>query len=315
MDAPEERAVADASKQEIHDLHPTWDIKTEILDRVKFTPAEDYHQNYHIVNPDRYLYYKTRCGRVARLVDLWGQEEYDKYHDHHAVGVMKPFETAAAPTASGGSGGSPAGSPTEALTVVLVALTAAVSLLLLGWCAMLIRRDPGGVDEFGHDPIDIGDGGFGDDARELPSSPSFRDDLGPAPPSPSKDLEAGKRQAVYDADAMDPISATAVPSPQRSPPKESPTLPATSSLPADKREAADQGTAGTSPAVTPPETTAPPPPTAKSASGETAATVEAPSEEDKSAAASKNTNTNKKKKKKKKKGGNSGGDSQQLSMV
>lgn len=37
-----------------------------------FYPAEDYHQNYHATNPVRYNFYRTRCGRDARLNAVWG---------------------------------------------------------------------------------------------------------------------------------------------------------------------------------------------------------------------------------------------------
>lgn len=49
-------------------------IATEILDRSTFYPAEDYHQNYYQKNPLRYRYYVTRCGRYARLNQVWGDE-------------------------------------------------------------------------------------------------------------------------------------------------------------------------------------------------------------------------------------------------
>ena len=49
-------------------------IVTGILDRTTFYPAEEYHQNYHRKNPLRYRYYVTRCGRYARLDQVWGSE-------------------------------------------------------------------------------------------------------------------------------------------------------------------------------------------------------------------------------------------------
>lgn len=48
------------------------EIVTEITKATEFYPAEDYHQGYHQKNPIRYKFYKTGCGREARLKELWG---------------------------------------------------------------------------------------------------------------------------------------------------------------------------------------------------------------------------------------------------
>ena len=50
---------------------PTWHYKNE-PDATDFWPAEAYHQDYYLKNPVRYNYYRTGCGRDARLKALWG---------------------------------------------------------------------------------------------------------------------------------------------------------------------------------------------------------------------------------------------------
>jgi len=47
-------------------------IVTEILPANTFYPAETYHQDYKKKNPLRYYYYRTGCGRDARIKQLWG---------------------------------------------------------------------------------------------------------------------------------------------------------------------------------------------------------------------------------------------------
>jgi peptide-methionine (S)-S-oxide reductase len=40
---------------------------------VTFYPAEEYHQDYAQRNPLRYRYYRSGCGRDARLRAVWGE--------------------------------------------------------------------------------------------------------------------------------------------------------------------------------------------------------------------------------------------------
>ena len=47
-------------------------VATLVLPAGTFTPAEDYHQDYYMKNPIRYKSYRSRCGRDARLAEVWG---------------------------------------------------------------------------------------------------------------------------------------------------------------------------------------------------------------------------------------------------
>ena len=47
-------------------------VVTEITKADDFWAAEEYHQDYYKKNPVRYGYYRTGCGRDARLKELWG---------------------------------------------------------------------------------------------------------------------------------------------------------------------------------------------------------------------------------------------------
>ncbi len=70
----EQRRLAEASKGALEKSKPFKDpIVTPIAAAGDFWRAEDYHQDYYKKNPARYKYYRTGCGRDARLVQLWGK--------------------------------------------------------------------------------------------------------------------------------------------------------------------------------------------------------------------------------------------------
>ncbi len=49
-------------------------IVTPVLAAGDFWEAEGYHQNYHNTNSLKYGFYRSRCGRDARVKQLWGDE-------------------------------------------------------------------------------------------------------------------------------------------------------------------------------------------------------------------------------------------------
>jgi peptide-methionine (S)-S-oxide reductase len=47
------------------------DVATPILPLGRFWIAEDYHQDYYQKNPIPYRFYRLRCGRDARIDEVW----------------------------------------------------------------------------------------------------------------------------------------------------------------------------------------------------------------------------------------------------
>jgi peptide-methionine (S)-S-oxide reductase len=71
----EQKKLAENSKALLQMTKPFKDpIVTPIAAAPEFWPAEEYHQDYYIKNPVRYNYYRTGCGRDARLKALWGAD-------------------------------------------------------------------------------------------------------------------------------------------------------------------------------------------------------------------------------------------------
>jgi peptide-methionine (S)-S-oxide reductase len=69
-----QRKLAEASRAALQKNKPfKGEVVTEITKAAEFYPAEGYHQDFHLKNPSRYKFYKTGCGREARLQQLWGK--------------------------------------------------------------------------------------------------------------------------------------------------------------------------------------------------------------------------------------------------
>ena len=57
-------------------------IATQITMAPKFWDAEGYHQDYYKKNPLKYRYYRTGCGRNAKVKSVWGDKAYMGIKDH-----------------------------------------------------------------------------------------------------------------------------------------------------------------------------------------------------------------------------------------
>jgi peptide-methionine (S)-S-oxide reductase len=67
-----ERKVAEASRDALLKSGKFKVIHTELAPASAFWLAEEYHQDYYKKNPIRYNYYRTGCGRDARVKEIWG---------------------------------------------------------------------------------------------------------------------------------------------------------------------------------------------------------------------------------------------------
>jgi peptide-methionine (S)-S-oxide reductase len=75
VSTPEERRLAEQSKQEVVDMFPERTVVTEILDASPFYPIsgdESYHQDYYKKSPLQYRFYRFSCRRDAILEQIWG---------------------------------------------------------------------------------------------------------------------------------------------------------------------------------------------------------------------------------------------------
>ena len=79
-----QQKVAKESKKAIDDSGKLPSpIVTPIETAGQFFAAEDYHQDYYKKNPIRYKLYRYRCGRDAKVEQLWGEEAHAGIPKHN----------------------------------------------------------------------------------------------------------------------------------------------------------------------------------------------------------------------------------------
>ncbi|HEU4365643.1 MAG TPA: peptide-methionine (S)-S-oxide reductase MsrA [Candidatus Krumholzibacteria bacterium] len=67
----EQKRLAEESRRKVEEKLGT--VAVKITPAGEFWPAEDYHQDFYLNNPEHYQQYRKGCGRDKRLEELWGK--------------------------------------------------------------------------------------------------------------------------------------------------------------------------------------------------------------------------------------------------
>jgi peptide-methionine (S)-S-oxide reductase len=67
-----QRVAAEASRKEMEKKFGV--VAVKVTPASTFYPAEDYHQDFYLKDPEQYHSYRELCGRDRRLHDLWGDD-------------------------------------------------------------------------------------------------------------------------------------------------------------------------------------------------------------------------------------------------
>ena len=81
LDDSQFEQARESKKQAAKDLGKA--IATPIEKAGKFTPSEEYHQDYAKKNPVRYAFYRGTCGRDKAVKKLWGEQAYRGVQGKH----------------------------------------------------------------------------------------------------------------------------------------------------------------------------------------------------------------------------------------